>query len=96
MNETVRDRRDEQDRVRSAGKLNGGNIVVSPERMQGKRTKATHLLELLGLHLGHCLLLLRGLDGRLHLCDGPPELCYLHADLKQGGGLFIRGRSEGQ
>ena len=104
MNETTRDPQDEQDRARPTrrtrpreiSKLNGGNIVVSPERRQGKRTKATYLLELLDLHLGHCLLLLCGLDGRLHLCDGPLELCYLRADLKQGRGLFIRGRSEGQ
>jgi hypothetical protein len=42
------------------------------------------LLELLGLRLGRCLLLLRGLDGNLNLCKGPLELCYSRADLKQG------------
>ena len=48
------------------------------------------LLELLELRLGRCLLPLRGLDGNLHLCDGPLEFCYLHADLKQGGGPSIK------
>jgi len=54
------------------------------------------LLELLGLCLGPCLLLLCGLDGDLHLCDGPLELCYLRANLKQGGGRFIKGRPKGR
>jgi hypothetical protein len=34
------------------------------------------LLEFLDLRLGRVLLLLRSLDGSLHLVDGPLELCY--------------------
>jgi hypothetical protein len=43
------------------------------------------LLELLDLRLGRCPRLLHGLDGGFLLYDGPLELCYFRADLKQGG-----------
>ena len=43
------------------------------------------LLELLDLRLGHHLLLLRGLQGGLHLRNGALKLLNLRTDLKHGG-----------
>src|SRR6267154_6846714 len=51
------------------------------------------LLELLNFHLGCHLLLLRGLGGGLHLCDGPFELFNLRANLKRGGGPSANERA---
>jgi hypothetical protein len=47
--------------------------------------KLVHVLLELGLRLRRCPLLLHGLDGSFLIYDGPLELCYFRADLKQGG-----------